>query len=453
MKKLSKILQWTFAVCVLLFVFTYKFELCSVFFILSSFLLMPITPVRKFLKERVRVKSFVLIIISLVFFIMGVLYSPTAKDVYNNQAQKDIEKLDGIIDNNNVIQEFGDEDFEDAVKDASETSAAENKESNSPKDNTTLPSTKSYNEKTSNSNKTGSGNKSFKISDVKTYSGTPYAAVNGNSPYFTNAEITSKAYENYSSLDSLGRCGIATACLGKETMPDANETRGSISNIKPSGWKQAKYDCISGKYLYNRSHLIGWQLSAENANVRNLITGTKYFNVNGMLPFENMVADYIKETNNHVMYRVTPVYKGNNLVCNGVLIEAYSVEDEGDGISFCVFCYNVQPGVEINYADGSSKLSGSEATTKKSTADTTKKATTATTKKATTTTTKKPTTTKASTQNSSKCDYILNTNTGKFHKPECSSVKKMKESNKSERSCTRDELISEGYSPCGICKP
>ncbi|MGN0526463.1 MAG: DNA/RNA non-specific endonuclease [Acutalibacteraceae bacterium] len=328
-----------------------------------------------------------------------------------------------------------------------------NEEGNTSERDTASSKEKSDSEK-SDTLKTDSTGQSFKLSDVGDYSGSPFAAVNSNNPYFTNAEITSKAYESYSSLDSLGRCGTATACLGKETMPGANEKRGSISNIKPSGWKQAKYDCVSGKYLYNRSHLIGWQLSAENDNVKNLITGTKYFNVNGMLPFENMVADYIKETNNHVMYRVTPIYKGSNLVCNGVLIEAYSVEDYGDGISFCVFCYNVQPGVDINYADGSSTLSGNVTTqTKKVTAATTKKIADTTAKKTETATTKKAVTTNSTTQNSSKCDYILNTNTKKFHRPECSSVKQMNENNKSKRNCTRDEIIAEGYTPCGRCNP
>ena len=192
------------------------------------------------------------------------------------------------------------------------------------------------------------------LNDIPAYSGKPYVYINNNMPNFSADELTTAAYENYSELDSLGRCGVATASCGKEIMPQKGEERGSISSIKPSGWVQAKYDGISGGYLWNRCHLIGWQLSAENANKKNLITGTRYMNVEGMLLFENMVADYILETGNHVAYRITPIYKGNNLVCSGVQMEGYSIEDKGDGILFNVYCYNVQPGITINYATGES---------------------------------------------------------------------------------------------------
>ncbi len=184
------------------------------------------------------------------------------------------------------------------------------------------------------------------------YDGKPYVAVNGNEPEFTADEITDKYFEIYEPLDRYGRCTVAFACLGKETMP--TEERGAIGSVKPSGWHTVKYDCVDGKYLYNRCHLIGFQLSGENANKRNLITGTRYMNVDGMLPFENMVDDYIDETGNHVMYRATPIFEGDDLVAKGVQIEAYSVEDEGDGICFNVFCFNVQPGVVIDYATGES---------------------------------------------------------------------------------------------------
>ena len=192
-----------------------------------------------------------------------------------------------------------------------------------------------------------------KPSNIPNYSGTPYIIINNNEPYFSSKQLKS-TYEKYSNLDSLGRCGIAIAVCGKETMPKEDEKRGSISHIKPTGWIQAKYDNISGIYLYNRCHLIGWQLSAENANRKNIITGTRYMNVQGMLPFENMVADYIKETGNRVAYRVTPIYKGDNLLANGVQMEAYSIEDKGDGICFNVYCYNVQPQITINYKTGES---------------------------------------------------------------------------------------------------
>ena len=195
-------------------------------------------------------------------------------------------------------------------------------------------------------------------SAIPSYTGSPFVVLQDNKPSFALSEITATAFESYSSLDALGRCGIAFASCGKEIMPKEGEERGSISSIKPSGWVQAQYDNINGKYLYNRCHLIGWQLSAENANKKNLITGTKYFNVDGMLPFENMIADYIKETGNHVMYRVTPVYQGNDLVASGVQLEAYSVEDGGEGVCFNVYCYNVQPGIQIDYATGKSSLEG-----------------------------------------------------------------------------------------------
>lgn len=193
------------------------------------------------------------------------------------------------------------------------------------------------------------------------YSGTAYTIVNQNQPNFSAAELTTTGYEHYSSLDNYGRCGAAIASCCTEIMPAENEERGSIRNVYPSGWVQARYDGISGGYLWNRCHLIGWQLSAENANVQNLITGTRYMNINGMLPFENMVADYIKETGNHVAYRITPVFEGNNLVCSGVQMEAYSIEDDGEGICFHVYCYNVQPGVTINYATGESTGTYTEA--------------------------------------------------------------------------------------------
>lgn len=189
---------------------------------------------------------------------------------------------------------------------------------------------------------------------VPAYSGSAYITVNNNEPFFDATQYNSQAFETYSELDTLGRCGVAFANVGKEIMPTGE--RGSIGSVKPTGWHTVKYDNVDGKYLYNRCHLIGYQLSGENANKQNLITGTRYMNVDGMLPFENMVADYVKETNNHVLYRVTPVFEGNNLVASGVLMEAQSIEDDGDGVKFCVYCYNIQPGINIDYATGDSKV-------------------------------------------------------------------------------------------------
>ncbi len=190
------------------------------------------------------------------------------------------------------------------------------------------------------------------MQSIPAYADQPYVAVNENVPVFSMSEANAGAFEEYSDLDSLGRCGDAFANIGQETMPSAE--RSSIGQIKPSGWQTVKYDCVDGNYLYNRCHLIGYQLSGENANEKNLITGTRYMNVEGMLPFENMVADYIQETGNHVLYRATPVFEGDNLVASGVQLEAMSVEDSGEGIFFNVFCYNVQPGVTIDYATGDS---------------------------------------------------------------------------------------------------
>ena len=187
---------------------------------------------------------------------------------------------------------------------------------------------------------------------IPKYSGNPYVELNGNVPYFTDEELSTTAFELYSELDSLGRCGACYANICKEIMP--TEERGSIGMVKPTGWHTVKYDCITDRYLYNRCHLIGYQLAGENANEKNLITGTRYLNVDGMLPFENEVADYVDETDNHVLYRVTPVFSDDNLVASGVIIEAKSVEDKGAGVQFNVYCYNVQPGISIDYIDGQS---------------------------------------------------------------------------------------------------
>lgn len=186
------------------------------------------------------------------------------------------------------------------------------------------------------------------------YDGEPFIEVNGNAAFFDSADYITECFETYSDLDSLGRCGVAYANISKELMP--TEERGEIGAVRPSGWHTVKYpDVIEDLFLYNRCHLIGYQLSGENANEKNLITGTRYLNVEGMLPFENEVADYVRRTGNHVLYRVTPVFEGDNLVAEGVLMEAYSVEDEGEGVEFCVFIYNVQPGIEIDYKTGESK--------------------------------------------------------------------------------------------------
>lgn len=251
---------------------------------------------------------------------------------------------------------------------------------------------------------------------ISYYYDSPYSIVNDNEPYFEESDFTTESFESYSPLDSLGRCTMAFANVSEDTMP--TEERGSISQVKPTGWQSTKYDNVDGGYLYNRCHLIGWQLTAENANEENLITGTRYLNVTGMLPFENMVADYIKETGNHVLYRVTPIFFDDDLVAYGVRMEAKSVEDDGEGICFHVFCYNVQPGIDIDYSDGSSSLAGSETT-----------------------------------ESMGEQTYILNTNSHVFHLPDCSGVSSMSEKNKEEFHGSRDELIEDGYKPCSRCNP
>jgi DNA-entry nuclease len=195
----------------------------------------------------------------------------------------------------------------------------------------------------------------YDIGEIPEYNGESYVTINNNEPNFDEEDYTTSSFEKYSELDSLGRCGVAYANVSKDTMP--TEKRGSIGMIKPSGWHTIKYDNVDGKYLYNRCHLIGYQLTGENANEKNLITCTRQTNTVGMLEFENKVAEYVKETNNHVLYRVTPIFENNNLVASGIQMEAKSVEDKGEGISFNVYVYNVQDGIEINYETGESKLS------------------------------------------------------------------------------------------------
>ena len=339
------------------------------------------------------------------------------------------------------------------------------------------------------------------LNNLPAYSGEAYVELNDNVPSFSKNDMTTKAFEKYSELDDLGRCGVAYANVCRETMP--TEERGNIGMIKPSGWHTVKYDNVDGKYLYNRCHLIGYQLAAENANEKNLITGTRYLNIEGMLPFENLVADYVEETDNHVLYRVTPIFKGDNLLASGVQIEAYYVEDKGKGVSFNVYCYNVQPGITIDYTNGDSKLSDGTiasitlnytkyalevgqsktlvavtspesavksvtwyssnnkiATVSKNGKVTAVKAGTVTITAKTTnglkaickvTVKEKSGTAVVNSTSSGSCTYVLNTNTKKFHLPSCSSVKDMKDKNKQEVTCSRDEVIDMGYVPCKHC--
>lgn len=256
------------------------------------------------------------------------------------------------------------------------------------------------------------------LAAIPEYTGSAYTVLNDNIPDFPEEDFTEESFETYSDMDSLGRCGVAYANIGEDLMPTTK--RGSIGQVKPSGWHTVKYDSVDGKYLYNRCHLIGYQLTAENANEKNLITGTRYLNTEGMLPFENMVADYIKETGNHVLYRVTPLFDGNNLVATGVQMEAESVEDKGDGILYNVFCYNTQPGITIDYKSGDSSENEDMP---------------------------------VQTEAASVSEFVLNTSSKKFHKPSCSSISKIKQENKEVYKGSRDALISQGYDPCKKCNP
>ena len=260
--------------------------------------------------------------------------------------------------------------------------------------------------------------KSYESTDIPAYAGNSFVILDDNKPAFSKQDRErTDAFETYSDLDELGRCGVAYANICKELMP--TEERGAIGMVKPTGWHTVKYDNVEGKYLYNRCHLIGYQLAGENANVKNLITGTRYLNVTGMLKFEDQVADYVKATDHHVLYRVTPVFEEDNLVATGVEMEAYSVEDKGEGVSFHVFVYNVQPGIIIDYATGESWPDDSKTT-----------------------------------ENMGKGqNYVLNTNTHKFHTQNCESVRDIADSNKEVYTGYREDLINMGYEPCKRCKP
>lgn len=260
---------------------------------------------------------------------------------------------------------------------------------------------------------------SFSLDTIPAFSGEPYVVLTNNIPGFSEEDFTTDSYEFYSELDRFNRCGYVMACIGRDIMP--TEERGSIGQVKPSGWQTVKYDFVDGKYLYNRCHLIGFQLTGENANERNLITGTRYMNVEGMLPFENMVADYIKETDNHVIYRVTPIFDGEDLVAKGVVMEALSVEDSGDGICFCVFVYNNQPGVTINYATGESVAAQQND--------------------------------EQEAENANLRDYILNNSSKKFHKGDCKQGQATIEKNREDYKGNRIDLIQKGYEPAGCCNP
>ena len=274
-----------------------------------------------------------------------------------------------------------------------------------------------------------------------------YVEIDGNTPSFTVDDATADAFQSFSPLDWLGRCGTAYACLGPETLP--TDVRGDISEIHPSGWVQNFYDFIEGESLYNRSHLIAHCLSGQDANERNLITGTRHFNADVMEPIEAMVLDYIERTGNHVLYRVTPVFEGDELVARGVQIEALSMEDGGQGVSLNVFLRNIQPGVAIDYATGNNWADEAATAGSWSASAAAGAAPLAPISAAATTSQADD----ASTDTPATVTYVVNKNTGKFHYPSCSSVPKIKAKNRMDTNQTRDELIAQGYVPCKNCNP
>ena len=260
---------------------------------------------------------------------------------------------------------------------------------------------------------------SVSLDAIPAYENAPYVVIDSNQPGFTEDDLTLEVFENFAELDRLGRCGVTYANVCVELMP--TDSRGDISSVYPSGWDNNPYDFVDGQYVYNRCHLIGFQLTGENANARNLITGTRYMNVQGMLPFENMVADHVKEEEHHVLYRVTPIFEGSELVARGVQMEALCVEcartaDTDDDFFFHVYCYNVQPGVEIDYATGENWEAQKEYTGEVNT-------------------------------------YVVNSSSRKFHDPACNNAIEMNEKNRQEMTCTREEMIDKGYEPAGCCKP
>lgn len=353
-----KILQWVYAGAIGITALANGFHFSTLLLLLSAVLLVPLPAIRNYLRQKLKIKTWLAVVLAIVLFVAGANLSPLSEP---QGSSVDFTYPTYLQETTSPSATSGTTAATEATVET--TVATEAIETTAPAETTveTEPATKPTEKPAGVGNGVATP---VSLKSIPAFSGKAYVVVNNNIPNFSEKELTTKGYETYSNLDSLGRTRTAVAAVGKDTMPKEGEERGSISSIKPSGWKQAKYSNISGGWLYNRCHLIGWQLSAENANRKNLLTGTKYLNIKGMLPFENMVADYIKETNGHVAYRITPIYDGNNLLASGVQMEAYSVDDQGEGICFNVFCYNVQPGVTIDYATGGSSGPAVEEETK-----------------------------------------------------------------------------------------
>lgn len=395
MKRTESIIRWIASGILSILVLLGGFDAASFAFLLAMIPILPIAPLQKFLREKMKIKKWLAIVIAIVMFVAGIslLGETEPSDTSGNPS----------ISTQQSIQ-------------SEESSASLPSENESHSSSAQQSSSSSHQSQQAIQSPSHAG----KVDGIPAYNGQPYVALNGNVPVFSQNELTNQGYESYQALDSLGRTQRVIASLGKETMPKEGEKRGDISKIYPSGWIQAKYENVSGGWLYNRCHLIGWQLSAENANSRNLITGTKYFNIEGMLPFENMVADYIKETGNHVAYRVTPYYVGNNLLASGVQIEAFSVEDNGEGICFNIYCYNVQPGISIDYATGASAGKSSGASSVPSSSSTSQVEPTGTT-------------------------VYLPTSGKKYHrKATCGAMK-------NGTPISLEQAKQQGYTPCGNC--
>ena len=410
--KLGVFFAWFFAVFCLSSMFIYGITLGAIIFFMLGVVALPIKPIQDIWAKAVKDKKWIKPTMIGILFVVGMMLLPQ-----------------------NVVESKNDETTTNVSEEFTTSSVDKDNEATDLEELTTVEKQPSAEETTIKEEQTTkkeeqTTKQQISVNSIPAYSGKPYVAINSNEPYFTSAELTTKSYEVYSDLDGLGRCGVTMACVGKDIMP--TEERGSIGQVKPTGWHTIKYDCVDGKYLYNRCHLIGFQLTGENANTKNLITGTRSMNVDGMLPFENMVADYVEETGNHVMYRVTPMFEGDNLLANGVLMEAKSVEDNGDGILFCVFVYNVQDGVVIDYKTGDSHLK-EEPTTQ-----------------ATPTTTKEQITTQQTTtaNNSGGNNLVWISETGsKYHS--VNNCGRMNPANAYQM--TKGDAENKGYGPCSRC--
>lgn len=344
MKK--KVCSWLFALFCILCITVYGVNLGTVILFLLGIAALPIQPVGElWSKISIRKKWFRPTIMAVMFFAAVSMFPQQELDS-KRMKSSEIAALSSMEQSDTVQKALESSSDEPDYKIATVTESAETEA-------TEVQTTEAVAEAIQTQQST---EVSISVADIPAYSGSPYVVVHENIPQFLESDLTTASYEYYSDLDELGRCGAAYACIGQDLMP--TEERGNIGAVKPTGWHTIKYDVVDGKYLYNRCHLIGYQLSGENANKQNLITGTRYMNVEGMLPFENLVADYVQETGNHVMYRVTPIFEGENLLASGVQIEAQSVEDGGEGVLFNVYCYNVQPDITIDYASGESSLKG-----------------------------------------------------------------------------------------------